>query len=193
MQAKTHIITTFSAGIPTMLLVDELSVVNMGALFIGSLLPDIDHPQSYLGRRHKIVSNVTNKAMGHRGITHSLLGMGVVYIFLRLIQINYLAPSIRLAPFWILYGYLMHLIEDGFSQRGVKWLWPFGKSPLSFGGKIAFYRTGHISEYLILGFMMCLLIIEIRLLFTGGLEQILSSRISVVLKKITILLQRYFF
>lgn len=62
MQAKTHITTTLALGLPLMSLTNELTLVNVGVLAVGSLLPDIDHPSSYLGKRHKMVSGVTNKA-----------------------------------------------------------------------------------------------------------------------------------
>ena len=49
MQAKTHITTTLALGLPLMSLTNELTLVNVGVLAVGSLLPDIDHPSSYLG------------------------------------------------------------------------------------------------------------------------------------------------
>ena len=86
MQAKTHITTTLALGLPLMSLTNELTLVNVGVLAVGSLLPDIDHPSSYLGKRHKMVSGVTNKAFGHRGITHSLLGFILIGIIVKFIQ-----------------------------------------------------------------------------------------------------------
>lgn len=39
------------------------------------LLPDIDHPKSFLGQRLKWVSKPIARAFGHRGFTHSLLAV----------------------------------------------------------------------------------------------------------------------
>jgi membrane-bound metal-dependent hydrolase YbcI (DUF457 family) len=36
------------------------------------LLPDIDHPKSFLGQRLKWISKPIARAFGHRGFTHSL-------------------------------------------------------------------------------------------------------------------------
>jgi inner membrane protein len=47
-------------------------------LFSG-VLPDIDHPNSELGRYFKVVG----KFLPHRGITHSLLGFGIFYFVLQ--------------------------------------------------------------------------------------------------------------
>ena len=138
MQAKTHITTTLALGLPLMSLTNELTLINVGVLAVGSLLPDIDHPSSYLGKRHKMVSGVTNKAFGHRGITHSLLGFILIGIIVKFIQKQYLTDRIEDIVFWLMLGYLLHLLEDSFSQRGVKWLYPFTKSGSSFGGKFFF-------------------------------------------------------
>lgn len=119
MQAKTHITTTLALGLPLMSLTNELTLVNVGVLAVGSLLPDIDHPSSYLGKRHKMVSGVTNKAFGHRGITHSLLGFILIGIIVKFIQKQYLTDRIENIVFWLMLGYLLHLLEDSFSQRGV--------------------------------------------------------------------------
>lgn len=42
---------------------------------IGSLIPDIDHEGSLIGRKMKHISHVVRKTCGHRGWTHTLLGL----------------------------------------------------------------------------------------------------------------------
>ena len=117
MQAKTHITTTLALGLPLMSLTNELTLINVGVLAVGSLLPDIDHPSSYLGKRHKMVSGVTNKAFGHRGITHSLLGFILIGIIVKFIQKQYLTDRIEDIVFWLMLGYLLHMLEDSLSQK----------------------------------------------------------------------------
>ena len=39
------------------------------------LLPDIDHPKSFLGQRLKWISKPVARAFGHRGFTHSLFAV----------------------------------------------------------------------------------------------------------------------
>ena len=42
---------------------------------IGALLPDVDHPRSWVGRRTRPLSTVIAATLGHRGITHSALAV----------------------------------------------------------------------------------------------------------------------
>ena len=95
MKYRTHITLTLAVGLPLMAASGEVSLLNGCALGVGSLLPDIDHPSSYLGKRHKMVSGVTNKAFGHRGITHSLLGFILIGIIVKFIQKQYLTDRIE--------------------------------------------------------------------------------------------------
>lgn len=90
-----------------------------GGVTLGSLLPDIDHPQSYLGRRLRILSVPINKLFGHRGFTHS--------IFFTLLL------GIATAPWWavnplffggLLLGYSSHLLADMTTPSGVPLLYP---------------------------------------------------------------------
>ena len=99
MQWKTHITTTLALTLPLVAASNEVSWINVGALAVGSLLPDIDHPQSVIGKRHKVVSNVTRTAFGHRGVTHSFIGIFVVYGLMLFFQKNYLAPPTKWLPF----------------------------------------------------------------------------------------------
>ena len=70
-----------------------------GAVGIGTLLPDIDEPQSIIGKKTMGISNFIKFIFGHRGFTHSLcfvlfLGillfilhsLGILPIFLIIVQ-----------------------------------------------------------------------------------------------------------
>ena len=51
-------------------------------IFIASLLPNIDHPKTIMGRLFRPISKMINRKYGHRTITHSLLVLivlGVVF------------------------------------------------------------------------------------------------------------------
>ncbi len=84
---------------------------------IGSLLPDIDHPQSSIGGKIKIISLPLNHFVGHRGITHSLLF--AVAMFALLGSIGYQAEAIGIAV-----GILSHLFLDMLNPSGVPLLYP---------------------------------------------------------------------
>ena len=118
MQYKTHLAVSLAVGIPLMSCAGDLNFPNAMALCAGTLLPDIDHPGSYMGKRIKFISKVANKTLGHRGGTHSLLFAGLVYAFFVWIRNLYFAQAAYFVPFWILCGYLLHLSEDSFSKNG---------------------------------------------------------------------------
>lgn len=97
-----------------------------GAL-IGAMLPDIDHPQSKLGRKARPLSDIVYATMGHRAGTHSLL---FVLVLSALVSLFSLPASVGLAA-----GLLLHLIGDAVSYSsgrrlttrgvGVPLGWPF--------------------------------------------------------------------
>lgn len=83
----------------------------------GALLPDIDHPQSWLGRRLPFLSRPIAAIFGHRGITHSLLAVALGVWLL----------GSESGGVWIsalAVGYLSHLAADGLTPQGVPLLWP---------------------------------------------------------------------
>lgn len=90
-----------------------------GGIALGSLLPDIDHPQSYLGRRIPLLSVPINKLFGHRGFTHSLLSLSLL--------------GIASAFYWavnplffggLLLGYFSHILGDMLTPMGVPLFYP---------------------------------------------------------------------
>src|SRR5690606_22936943 len=58
------------------------------------LLPDIDHPKSFLGQRLKWISKPIARAFGHRGITHSLLaGFALLTLFYLKVPESWIVPA----------------------------------------------------------------------------------------------------
>lgn len=90
-----------------------------GGVALGSLLPDIDHPNSYLGRKLYPISVLINKCFGHRGFTHSflsltLLGLATTFWW---VENFYFFGGLFL-------GYLSHLLADMTTVSGVPLLYP---------------------------------------------------------------------
>jgi len=117
MSGKTHIIGGIAIGAVLAQYVDAPSccVLVSGA---AALLPDIDTPESKLGRRIP-GSFIINLVFGHRGAMHSLLMAFITYlIFMSL------APQYAI---YVLAGYLSHLFLDMFTGQGVSLFWPIQK------------------------------------------------------------------
>jgi len=104
----------------------EVPVVLAAAVF-GSLLPDIDHPESFLGRRAPVVSDAVGLVFGHRGFTHSLLFLGGVFLFLLAIRFKYVPWFPLTGAYALVSGILSHLLFDMANPSTVPLLWPWKK------------------------------------------------------------------
>lgn len=95
---------------------------------VGSLAPDIDHPKSVVGRMIPAVSIPLSAVFGHRGITHSLLAVGLC-VWGGVWAQETLPPSgvLGSALLGFLLGYLSHLLADAFNPSGVPLLYPSRK------------------------------------------------------------------
>lgn len=89
----------------------------LGAAVLGSLLPDIDHPQSWAGRKMRAISVPLSLLVGHRGITHSAVAVVAGLALLLVMGMGWMA-----AP--VVVGYLSHLLADSLTPSGVPLLWP---------------------------------------------------------------------
>ena len=94
------------------------------AAAMGGLLPDLDHPQSALGRRIPFISLPLSAVFGHRGMTHSLLAVVVLLLALIIVTTipSYAMLSGLAAPLCI--GYLSHLLGDSLTPSGIPIFWP---------------------------------------------------------------------
>lgn len=122
-----------------------LESLDILAVLVGCMLPDIDHPHSALGRRLKVLSVPIAKVFGHRGITHSLL---IIAAGMWLLLYKLQAP-----PGWVTglaLGYFSHLAADFMTVAGIPLLWPW-RQRFCFPLPI---RTGSLSEHLIVALLV---------------------------------------
>lgn len=148
--AVTHIalgaITSYAAA-KQLTNVQLQQLLMLGAGVVGSLLPDIDHPRSFLGRRLWFISIPLSNLIGHRGITHSIIGIAAMAaaIWYALTRLNwhpgYSVPIVIGAAI----GYISHVVADYCTPSGVPLLWPMDKR---FSAPIT-VQTGTMPEYVI--------------------------------------------
>ena len=150
MMVSTHLVTGFfvGAGVVSFLHLNglEAALLLMGST-AGALLPDVDHPKSWLGRRIRFVSVPVAAVFGHRGVTHSLLAVVGLAVLLRygLAQWHLVDTRWGLVAVGVAVGYLSHILGDFVTHGGVPLLWPIKRrfsSPLTF-------LTGGIFERLL--------------------------------------------
>jgi inner membrane protein len=95
------------------------------AAMAGALLPDLDHPSSWVGRRLRPLSVPLSMLLGHRGLSHSLIA-----VVAGLWALNTWGIGGDDGGGWtglpapLAVGYLSHLAADGLTPAGVPLLWP---------------------------------------------------------------------
>ncbi len=95
-----------------------LEPVSLGLAIFGALLPDIDHPKSWVGKKVRPLSWLFSRLFGHRGLTHSFLAIiGCIAVLLREDL-----PLAVTAP--LVVGYLSHLAADLLTPGGLRLAWP---------------------------------------------------------------------
>lgn len=111
---------SFSTGIALLVFAD-----------LGSLVPDVDQKDSLI---NYLLPVKLDNYFKHRGMTHSLIGF-LIFAFCSYFLLKLFAPiefanfeltSVRYCA-WLglVIGYFLHLVEDSFSQAGIRWLQPF--------------------------------------------------------------------
>ncbi len=86
---------------------------------LGSLLPDIDLPTSAVGRPLFPLAKALNEQIGHRTLTHSVLG---ILLLLLILSPVFFVDSLIL---WaLLIGYVSHLLIDTVNKAGIELLYP---------------------------------------------------------------------
>lgn len=162
MNATTHAVFGVAALVGVSLFIgEEPALYAYPAAAVAAWIPDVDNPRSRLGNGLsrtkspvldqllrpvswglKALSFVLFRTVGHRTLTHSLLG---VLIFA--VMISPLAPLV--APGFyaaLLIGYVSHLFADALNKRGVPLLWPMGTPFKILPGGV---RSGGRAEFVV--------------------------------------------
>ena len=120
MMAGSHVVVGVAAwtwtaphlGLPAL---DPLAIA---LVMTGALLPDIDHPASWVGRRLRVISRPLAATIGHRGVTRFLVAVLACLVFLRWEGWS------RTVIDPLVVGYLSHLAADLLTTSGLRLAWP---------------------------------------------------------------------
>ena len=148
-----YYVIAYFAGLPF----DEPMVLAL--LIVGSLLPDIDHPRSFLARQpylFKRTSRGVSKFVTHRGSVHSLLAALIATAVVWVIAMFYNWEPLAVACFFL--GFVSHLAADSLNPTGIKWLQPFNKAKVKDG-----IRTGSATEKLFFSLTVVAILITLCL------------------------------
>lgn len=117
-------------------------VLALAMVVFGALLPDMDHPKSFINKK-LFVTKAVGMVAQHRGLLHS--GLAVVLAFLASYWLFSILGFGSGAAYWLGFGYFAHLVADSFNITGVKWFQPF--SDRKFSGPVT---TGGYTEVVFL-------------------------------------------
>jgi len=90
--------------------------------WFASLLPDIDHTKSPIGKLFYPIAKYLDKKFGHRTITHSL-----IFVVASILIVKSFLPFNFTLVF--AFGLISHLLFDMVTVQGVPLLYPFRKNP----------------------------------------------------------------
>ena len=161
MNATTHAVFGVAALVGASLFTgEEPALYAYPAAAVAAWIPDVDNPRSRLGNGLsrtknpvldqlirpvswglKALSFVLFRTVGHRTLTHSLLG---VLIFAAII--SPLAPLVPGFYAALLTGYASHLFADALNTKGVPFFWPMGKPFKLLPGGV---RSGGTAEFVV--------------------------------------------
>ena len=156
MNYKTHINGGILVGLYVNLQMSNTSIISTGVFLagavVGSILPDIDHKNSYIGRKAKTISKAINKFAGHRKMFHAPL----MYLLLYSISLGIINDKLLLVGIKGLFlGVLSHLLLDSFTIGGLPWFYPLSKKKFSLGS----VKTNSKVEDILCGVLICINIV----------------------------------
>lgn len=126
MTGKAHITLGMATAVSMCFIMDNVSSMEgigfIASTTIGAIFPDIDTKQSKISYKMPIVSFFTRLIVGHRGIIHTPI------FLIAAIAVGTICGFIVPVPYFVILGFsmgfMLHLIQDSFTRRGIKWLYP---------------------------------------------------------------------
>lgn len=134
---------------------------------IGSILPDVDHTKSVIGKAFYPLAKYLSVNYGHRTITHSLLfliGICLTSVFIeRNFREDYSISTI------LFFSVFSHLLFDMVTLQGIPLFYPFYKNPCVLPANPEMrIRSGNIRQEGIILFIFCFLTFFMQDLFANG-------------------------
>jgi inner membrane protein len=148
MMFKTHLAFGFLIGLFLLqLLHPSNQILFLALVMAASILPDIDHPDSTIGRNFKIIGFLFE----HRGFFHSVFAL-LLFTF----PVYYFLKS-HILGFAVLAGYGAHLLADCISKQGIMPLHPISRIKIR-----GFIKTNSFVEYVI--FIVIIIVDVVKLI-----------------------------
>lgn len=164
----THSLGGVAAGMTVLAAAGSTDPVQQTAVMagavLGSLFPDIDHKQSWMGHKAPLIADIASSLFKHRGFLHTPAFALLTWIVL-IVGIHALPLSSFQFDLALLFcrgfipGMFSHLVLDTLNIQGIMWAWPVSKSRQH----ILPIRTGSLGETVV-----CLGLVA--MLFLAGVD-----------------------
>ncbi len=192
MLAKSHISLGLVGGIIAYPLAQKYGIAKefyltllLPLILLGSLLPDIDEPRSFIGRKFPLISRIFSISFSHRGFTHFLI-FPLIFVVVGAIFTH---PLITPIFFALAYGIFLHQIGDMLTISGIPhYFFPISRKKAVLLPQILRFRTGSIAEKIILIFILTPLIAISAVFIFGDATHIQNLQNLKVIDKIIKLL-----
>ena len=170
MTAPNHIIGGFAiTGVIVALLNVNIleNKLLIAVVVLGSLLPDIDHTKSIIGKSFYPLSKIIQRHYGHRTITHSLLALVTLTVITNLIQRAYCPET----PIALVFGvaYTSHLVLDMVTIQGIPLLYPIKRNPFVIPGNPNLrFETNNVRQEMLAFTFFLVLAFSMKPLMSNG-------------------------
>ena len=162
MIALTHI----SFAVATSLMLGATSPMTITLVAVGSLLPDLDHPKSTVGRLLLPISTYLNRTIGHRTLTHSML----LWFPLNMLGLYFFKPL-----FYLTLGGISHLVLDCWNVSGVMLFNPFSEKLFVLAGRKYRIRSGSRPELVLIVIFLFVSLTMNHINDLGGVRKIIQT------------------
>lgn len=138
-----------------------------------SILPDIDHTKSIIGKLFYPVAKYLDKKFGHRTITHSLTALIPIFLFFLFFELNFINPYFDRTgiafSLIFLFSYFSHLILDMLTIQGIPLFYPFLKNPCVVPANPSMrFRSGNLKSEAMVLFLFTIVLMSSYDLFKNG-------------------------
>lgn len=145
----------------------------LSVCIFSSMLPDIDHPKSLIGKIFYPLAKYLDRNFGHRTITHSLAVLVPLFVLFMIIELNVVNPYFDRSgasfSMIFLFAYLSHLILDMLTVQGIPLFYPFMKNPCVIPANPSLrFRSGNLKSEAIALFIFTFVLFSSYDLFKNG-------------------------
>jgi len=141
--------------------------VNVSFVILGSLLPDVDHTKSIIGKLFYPIAKSISKNFGHRTITHSVFFLGfIIFLSMMLESVFKVNHNVSIILFFSVFS---HLVLDMVTIQGIPLFYPFYKNPCVIPANVDLrLTTGNLKQEGIVLFIFSMLTLFLTPLFSDG-------------------------